>query len=264
MSDFIELEKALLQKGFVSKHTIEMEMQGELNVGNSNEENDIELSVDDKFKKYKKLAELYGENVFQYNEEEGYIKVREEFQSKQEYQLCLYRMGRESKEMNKIFEEITLEAIKIYLGKGAKGNLIDNGKVNIKKFCENELREKPNADIELNFKLGRCDIIIWKDIDKRSGKVVLLVECKTGKHWREKPPVNIDFWKQNIRFCAEPIKAYAITDLLEQEDILLYSSEKGIIFDRARIVSLLADAENDKIKKLRKRIEKQFLDICNK
>lgn len=269
----IELEKELLSSVEINKFNIRNEIEGRYDEPSEGDYPLVEDEVNDKFNPYVALAELFGEKVFEYDRGAKTIKLAPDFKAQAEYLLCIACMAKEDtseisedmrEKMSDFFEELVAEAVKKYLGKNAKSKLIDgnsedrNGMA-IKKVFTDELKEKHHPNILQNYKEGlpRSDIIAWKPIDDRYGKIILIIQCKSGKNWRKGLPVNMKVWKTNIGdFSADPIKAFAIADLLiEDEDVDRYSKEKGLIFDRLRIVKLLANTKNDELAEIRQKID---------
>ena len=265
MNDLIELEKKLLEVRSISKLDIRRELEENFNMDNTSE---FESQVNDDFKKYKLLAKLFGTNVFQYSENELVIEVNPQFKSKPEYLLCLYCMEKSDKKEKEIglFEKIVAEALQQYLGQGSEYRLIDRKKesIDIEKFCREELQERPHSGAQKTFKNPantlRCDVIVWKKVDNRVGKIVCLVQCKSGKNWRDGHPVNIEGCKKVINLAVAPLRVFAISDLLNEDELFSRSSEKGLILDRVRIISLLANVEHDSIKQVRQEIQELGLE----
>ncbi len=269
MNDLIELEKKLLEIRSISKLDIRRELEDVSNES-SNMDNtpEFESQVNDEFKKYKLLAKLFGANVFQYSENELVIEVNPQFKSKPEYLLCLYCIEKSDKkrEETSLFEKIVAEALQQYLGIGSEHRLIDREKefIDIEKFCREELQERAFSGAQKTFKNSantpRCDVIVWKKIDNRAGKIVCLVQCKSGKHWEDGHPVNVEMWKKIINFAVAPLPVFAVSDLLNEDELFSRSSEKGLILDRVRIISLLANVEHDSIKQVRQEIQELGLE----
>ena len=269
MNDFIELEKKLLHDSPISKHSLRTELERELGeeFNNENEDNEginsIENQLNDKFGRYLELVDLLGDRVFKYDEIMETITFSDTFIAKPEYLLCLECMGDNNQQLSSLFEKCSAEAIKTYLGEGAKYKLIDDVQkqtIDFKKFCDEELFESNHSDTQKDFKdsekIPRCDIIVWKPLDKMSGKVILLVQCKTGKNWKDSHPVNLRVWTEKlIDFACKPISVYTITDLIDRNKAFIdQGKEKGLILDRARIIRLLATVGTEEIKKVRKEI----------
>lgn len=268
MDELIELEKELLENAEISKSLIRSEFEDSHNADFDDQDRpDFESQVNDKFKKLKKLIALFGENVFHFDDTTLTIQLSPKFKAKKEYLLCLHCMEKQNestKEISELFEKIVGEALKNYLGENAKYKLVDiEPVIDIEEFCKTDLLETPHRNAQKTFKnkemTPRCDLIVWKNIGVRMGKVILLIQCKSGKNWRKGHPVNLDLWKTKIiRFLADPIKVFAITDLLEASEISNRSDEKGLIIDRAGIIKWLANAETNSIKDIRHQIE-QFI-----
>ena len=274
MSELIDLEKKLLDNNSVCKSDLKHELMSDLGDNyNEGEDNDADDSFDnqsnDIFKKYIELVRLFGNKVFVYDKDAETIMFNKNFQAKQEYKFCLACMKIEKqntrKTMSGLFEECSAEAIKAYLGKNSQYKLIDNAQkqtMDFEKFCSEELSEKNLPGANENFKddeqIPRCDIIVWKPLDNMSSKIILLVQCKSGKNWINGKGVNMKVWERKlIDFASEPISVFAITDLITKNKIFIDKGrELGLIFDRARIIRLLATTETNEIQKIRDKITK--------
>ena len=273
MSELIDLEKKLLDNNSVCKSDLKHELMSELGDNyNEGEDNDADDSFDnqsnDIFKKYIELVKLFGNKVFVYDKDAETIMFNEKFQAKQEYKFCLACMKKIEEQntrqtMSDLFEECSAEAIKAYLGKNSQYKLIDNAQkqtMDFEKFCSEELFEKNHPNANKNFKddeqIPRCDIIVWLPLDKMSSKIILLVQCKMGKNWRDGKGVNVPVWERKlIDFANQPVKVFAITDLITKNKIFIDKGrELGLIFDRARIIRLLATTETNEIQKIRDKI----------
>ena len=264
MKDLIEFEKELLLQGEVSDYSIRSKLEG---MSDEDTTPGFDSQVSDEFKKCRELAETFGESVFKVDDDSRSIRMNESFKAKQEYMLCLSSMltndeGKMSR-ISRLFEKVVGKSVKSYLGDPSKCRKTDPlSGTDIKRMCEEELYECPQAiPSEEKELLPRCDLIAWKPFsknsDKRPGKLVLLIQCKAGRKWRHGQPVNINNWKQSIiNFATTPVQVYAITDMIDKKEILQWSHEKGIIFDRVRVVSQLACVDDDEIKRIREEIEK--------
>lgn len=260
----LELEISLLTRNSISKQEIRSELSSETDGWNTEEE--FESMVQDRFNMYKKLVETFNNRVFTYDDKSRTVKIKVDFLAKQEYTLCLAKMYQptkiEGERYSYLFEKIVAEALKNYLGDGAQYKLIDQNKdtLNFEDFCKTEIYEKPHPEANENFRRSdkitpSTDIIVWKPIDNHSGKIILLVQCKLSKHWKHGTPVNIETWKsQLINFGMEPVRVFAIADILEKEDYVNLSKNKGLILDRPRVIALLAKVENDELNQIRKEI----------
>ena len=273
MSELIDLEKKLLDNNSVCKSDLKHELMSDLGDNyNEGEDNDADDSFDnqsnDIFKKYIELVRLFGNKVFVHDKDAETIMFNKNFQAKQEYRLCLACMEAIKKQntrktMSGLFEECSAEAIKAYLGKNTQYKLIDNAQkqtMDFEKFCSEELSEKNLPNANENFKddeqIPRCDIIVWQPLDNMSSKIILLVQCKMGKNWINGKGVNVPVWERKlIDFANQPVKVFAITDLITKNKIFIDKGrELGLIFDRARIIRLLATTETNEIQKIRDKI----------
>lgn len=265
-----DLESLLVDNECLSKDELRSRLEDQANGGFFDESKDaiLESEVNDLFAKISEIAQIYGEKVFRVDNANGVIYFDENFKAKSEYWLCLFRMrlgqiqtsDNTQKKTAKLFEEIAAKAIQKYLGDNAEYVLIDTeSNVDIEEIFQKILLEKHHPNIRENFEQYdlKTDIIAWKRIDERAGKIILLVECKGGKQWRREGVVNENAWAENIGdFSAAPIKAFCIADLLVDTDELhRCGKQRGIIFDRARIIRLLAQADSEGLQKIRKRIK---------
>ncbi len=268
MSDLIDVEKYLLLRNSVSKHKLRSEIEENTNEDYDIEGCNVENELNDKFNRCKDLVGLYGEAVFCYDEDSELIEFDKKFRAREEYLLCISAiLINDGYHISEYFEKITAEAIKSYLGDNTKYKFIDILKksCDFERFCNEELHEKPRHDANKTFRHSdniRSDIIVWKPLDQVGGKIILLVECKSGQKWKKGFPVNIDMWKNLIEFGAQPIKVFAIADLLvdNSQETLGESSEKGFILDRVRLIRLLANSNNKEIESIRSDIKKLKLE----
>ena len=109
-------------------------------------------------------------------------------------------------------------------------------------FCEisyENMREKP--EIADKAKDEDVDIIAWAPLDKRSGQIVLLVQCTIEKDWR-KSAAKIDpkTWRNIINFATTPRKALAFPQVCSLAYWKYQSTKSGILLDRLRLVSLFS------------------------
>lgn len=157
----------------------------------------------------------------------------------------------------KLFERLTCEAIGRYLsGSGAVfGSPSDQDetqdkresqiKRRIKKFAD-DLKERFCEAPPSRFNDRGLDVIGWIPFsDERSGQVVVLLQCAAGHNWRDKLPVPIDAWLQYVHWACNPLKAFAVPCVVDEKDWHEMSKDKGILFDRVRILNLLSDGVKD-------------------
>ena len=290
MDSLIEFEKDLLENDFISKtsskHNIESDVDEEED--DLEQPGGIENKTNDKFDRYREVADLFGDKVFIYDEIKETVTLSENFKAKLEYLLCIKCMEKMDDEdirteMSVLFEICSAKAIKNYLGGNSQYRLIDSAQskdknylggnsqyklidsawpkdMNFQEFCTEELFEKSLLGVEENFENHRkaltSDIIVWQPFDKMNGKIILLVQCKSGINWRKGHPVNLHKWKKLIDFACEPIRVYTITDLImDNKESINYRTKKGWILDRARIIRLLADVDNPDMIDIRKDLQ---------
>ena len=247
----LEKEKKLLEKGEISIQEIRDELTDEYDDTDEYRES----KISDEFKKYKTICDTFGEKIFTYDDKTKTITLNEKSksESKMEHLFCIHLLENTvEQETTKIFENLVAESLKSYLGDESEYEIVDDFKER-DIFCK--LNEEKGINIDNTKKINpRCDLICWKTLDERVGKIVLLVQCKSGKKWRKGKGVNIRGIETIIDFASNPIPVYAITDLLSPEDIYKESKEKGLILDRKRIVLLLSKKESSKIMEIREKI----------
>ena len=158
----------------------------------------------------------------------------------------------------KLFERITCEAVRRYLSGNAfvfgwpsEPTTNDDGKESqikrkIKKVAD-DLGEKFIEAPRPQFNDRGVDVIGWVPFTKgRSGQVVILLQCTAGRDWKIKSPVPLGSWREYIHWSASPIRGFAIPAIVKERDWHESSKDKGMIFDRARIVNLLPTRTDDK------------------
>ena len=86
------------------------------------------------------------------------------------------------------------------------------------------------------------DVISYRNIDTRKGKIILLLQCASGKNWRKKSSdIKPRLWEQLVFWTAAPSKAlafqfaYDFDSPLAEVDWSFYSYDGGILFDRLRL-----------------------------
>src|SRR5207249_6062769 len=71
-------------------------------------------------------------------------------------------------------------------------------------------------------------------------QLVLLLQCYAGQDWKVKLPVPLASWYQYIHWSFNPIAGFAVPRVIPERDWHEGSTDKGLLFDRARIVNLLS------------------------
>ncbi len=249
-----KLEKELLQKKRISKQDIVAYWR---DLGN--EDDSIDSEVDDDINRYKELFDIYGETVFTWDDETKAISLHKDFKAIEEYLYCLacHLLTEEEKEKaigkNKFcFEKIVGEVLKVLFGKDSHYEITDaHNTPSIK-----DIAEKMNEEFVQEIEKGKdaaCDIVFWKCIEKSLGSnIIVLAQCKTGNNWKDGKSVYVDFWRTLIIFSIPPIKAFAITDLVvDRKDIRRCTKQRGLFLDRASIIKILSNQDNEGLQNIR-------------
>lgn len=167
--------------------------------------------------------------------------------------LSLYGVTDECANTAKLFERLSSLAIKEYL----------DGEVFV--FGWPVLVNEPTAISSrimaaagrLNERFTECpldrykdrgvDIIAWKPFaEKRSCQFVVLAQCAAGKNWKTKTrELPINSWKQYIHWANDPVTAFFVPCIIEDDLWHDISREAGILFDRIRIINLLPSGISD-------------------
>ena len=162
-------------------------------------------------------------------------------------------------EISKLFEKISMNAVKNYLGKNSKG-LLTPCKLNkhslecIAKTLSEQFGTINN--LPPHTKDAGVDFIVYKPIDTRKkGNVVILGQATLGRHFHKKKSINITKWQEFIPFAITPIRCLSIVEYLTSEKLKSEQNEfeKAIVFDRGRLIKYYHPDEdktlNDEITK---------------
>ena len=151
----------------------------------------------------------------------------------------------------KIFESLSAHALKEYLGFSKSkslvfGTSIDGGfssKLNdlCKEIGEGMPRE--NNELASHVKDGGLDAVAWIPFDdKKSGKLIIFCQCKTGVSWRTHSeklyPIKFQEKYFDKHFCVCPVSALSVAEFI-CNDVKRWDGcviDWGIIFDRCRLV----------------------------
>jgi hypothetical protein len=172
--------------------------------------------------------------------------------------LSLYGGQRQVNRPAKLFERLSSEAIRCYLSGqaivfGWPFDLDDRPgeeeesriKRKIRRIAE-ELRERFSEAPRAVFKDRGLDVVGWIPfLDMRSSQIVILMQSTVEHNWKDKLPVPLDAWCQYIHWGCNPVKAFAVPCIINEHEWQDISVDKGILFDRARIVNLLSDGVQD-------------------
>jgi len=197
-----------------------------------------------------------------FNVEDRIVEPQFETQPPPEYLACLllslFGVPGNTQLSAKLFEKLTCEAMGRYLSghaivfgwpSGVDDNAEDEKesviKRKIKKLAD-ELNERFCEAPAARFKDRGIDVIGWIPFsDRRPGQVVILLQCAAGHDWKNKLAVPLDAWLQYIHWARDPLKAYAVPCVVDERDWHEMSRDKGILFDRVRILNLLSDGIRD-------------------
>lgn len=87
------------------------------------------------------------------------------------------------------------------------------------------------------------DVVAWRPIDERSGKLLLFGACATGRQWEDKLDelhphhfCSTYFLKSNF---PKPAKAFFTPRVISRRRWEGYSSRAGVLFDRCRVSQLI-------------------------
>ena len=200
---------------------------------------------------------LYSSEFFTLHERS--VEPQPVAKGRSDYLLCLilslFGVQGNTQLPGKLFERITREVVENYLDGEAvvfgwsfekiEGDEETAIKQKVRQLAE-DLFEKFYETPASRFKDRGLDIVGWAPhYDKRSSQVVLLLQCAAGHNWVDKLPVPLDAWCQYIHWASNPITAFAVPCVISQRDWHDVSKDKGILFDRIRIMNLLTGGIED-------------------
>jgi hypothetical protein len=171
------------------------------------------------------------------NREINYNIVWETFP---EYLVCLILnldgAAEQSSRTGKLFERLSCEAIKNYIG----GDAIIYGfphKQTVNEIA-NIIDEKYNFSPTTNFKDRGVDIIAWRSFgDGRKSKIVGLFQCAAGFHWKKKLlEVPLNAWRAYISWGDSiPMKGFTTPVVIGDDIFFECILTGGLMFDRPRL-----------------------------
>lgn len=159
----------------------------------------------------------------------------------------------------KLFERLSCEAIRLYLSGRAlvfgwplsteDVEALDRDESQIKQkivVLADSLYEKFVEAPDPRFKDRGIDAVGWIPFaERRSGQVVVLLQCAAGHDWKDKLAVPMENWCRYIHWSCRPVPAFSVPCVISERDWHEESGKKGILFDRARIVNLLSEGIED-------------------
>jgi hypothetical protein len=202
--------------------------------------------IDDVWQELTSRESLYGdEPPYQVDSREIISKI--DWQNFPEYLLCVILSidgaAENSCATGKLFEKISCEAVKSYLG----GNAIIYGfphKQTLEEIAS-ILNERFNYNPTSNFKDRGVDIIAWKSFDdSRKSQMVGLFQCAAGYNWKKKLlEVPIDAWRCYISWSSTlPFKGFVTPVVIDEEVFHETTLAGGLMIDRPRIYRYLKNA----------------------
>jgi len=114
-------------------------------------------------------------------------------------------------------------------------------------------RKGPKHPKSVDFKDAGVDVIAWKNLDKRTGQIVVLAQCASGKNWRKKGgDIITKLWRELVFWTVDPIKALAFPYAFDFDspqakiEWSFYAYDSGLLLDRLRLAkSELPNCEID-------------------
>lgn len=190
--------------------------------------------------------------------EDRTVEAQLDIQPTPEYIACLllsvYGLQDNAHIPAKLFERISREAVERYLSGKAKVfgwpfdeivSPADSEESQIMRKIKELASDMGERFVEApaaRYKDRGIDVVGWIPFtDKRSGQVVILLQCAAGQNWKDKNPVPVEAWCEYIHWSCNPSKAYAVPCVVDERDWHDESKIKGIIFDRIRIINLLSE-----------------------
>jgi hypothetical protein len=166
--------------------------------------------------------------------------------------ISLYGPANSPVNVAKLFERLSCLAIKQYIdGEGIVfGWPIEPGEeTSIRERViglASRLNENYVESPRETYKDRGVDVVAWKPfIEKRSSQIVFLLQCASGKGWRNKTlDLPLNSWEQYIHWSNNPIKAFSVPCVISSRDWHDVSKEGGILFDRIRITNLIGVLES--------------------
>lgn len=159
-----------------------------------------------------------------------------------------------------LFELISANAVKNYLGSGAETIMVGEGKEALTKERLKEiidiLKEKDGVvhNLPNMAKDDGVDFIVYKTIDIRDvGNIIILGQACVGKHYNDKKAIR-ERWKvEYITYSIRPpMSLLSVVYFLDESDLRKVHSDfnNAIVFDKGRIIKYYNTEDvdlNDKI-----------------
>lgn len=190
--------------------------------------------------------------------------------------LSLYGMQGRIHLPAKLFERLSSRAIEQYISGRAvvfgwpdedEGGDQDQNESRIKKRTRKIAESTNEKFVEApgtHYKDRGLDVVGWTPFsEKRPGQIVILLQCAAGHDWKNKLPVPVSAWCQYIHWACDPLRAFAVPSIVDERDWHDISRDKGILFDRARIINLLSNSPSDRqlVRELRNWVKAQLAEV---
>ena len=148
---------------------------------------------------------------------------------------------------SKMFEKVTELALQTYVGETiVTGSPRQEGVPASFDACLGYLCGKLGEDKRAkpcsteHTKDDGLDVIAWKPLDGRSGKLIVLTQCAAGADWRNKTKeLSTNVWDEYVEWPLTPLRAFAFP-YINNKDWRRLSLEGGLLLDRLRL-SLLCE-----------------------
>jgi hypothetical protein len=165
--------------------------------------------------------------------------------------LCLLGLGQLDPEDRKLFEELVGALLRpvfgenvVRIGHPASSGLDPSFRSRVETYASQsgliagEVGEPPfSADKDLGL-----DVISWWPWeDRRGGNVHFLIQCATGRDWKDKlNDVSLNVLKRHLNWSVPPVRVFSVPKVIQvSEDAWLRLSDSGgLILDRPRLLEL--------------------------
>jgi hypothetical protein len=111
----------------------------------------------------------------------------------------------------KLFERLVTQSMRLHLGNAiniGSPRIPTEAPISFQKCIAHICRvvnERKGQPSRIHWhKDGGVDVIGWKKLDERPGKVVFLVQCAAGENWKTKQSVPLKSWSEWIFFATQP------------------------------------------------------------
>nr|MBP7966886.1 hypothetical protein [Candidatus Woesebacteria bacterium] len=191
---------------------------------------------------------LYGQNP-PFKVENNLVEPLFEWHTCPEYTTCLILnmegAADESTRIGKLFERISCEAMRNYVG-GESFVCGFPSRITVKDIAD-KLFARYSLSPPTHVKDRGLDVVTWKNFeDKRNNHLIIFLQCASGRNWHSKiTDLEMTAWNNYITWGSQPIKGFAIPYIIEQDKFLEVSFSAGLILDRIRIYKYLAPSGHD-------------------